>query len=387
MTAFAPLLVGLALLVQGQQPATRPASGPATRPAPPQNRQQDQDPETPQAIRASILREIEQLKATLPIAAPASAAELLSARLMNGFLLVELRQAPEQSPILVPFKDRPDAVARITIARPPRAIPEAESPPTQRFMLIYNSPGAADSDIAITRIDLFVGAPHGQLNMSMDRVWLDDRRVNVQLIQLPSGLEDQQRLAIHVSQFKSDDDEGIYASIQADNFVELARDEPEIYAEFVVPMLAELGLAGVLDSDLRDVALQAFLQELPVDDATQRRVRELVARLDSAEFADREAAQKQIQELGRPGATALAKIAAQGELTPEQVSRVRDLLSPYAKLTDEEIEARLKSPDFLRAAAALDGDEDLKAVARLARQRLESLGEGASTRPVQRQRS
>lgn len=368
--ASAILMMSLAGL-QATQPAAQPTG---------QQQQREDDEETPEAARQEMLRDIEESKRRFPVAQPAALRDLLSARLMQGFLVVELKQEPEEWPVVVPIEGQDSAMARISISRKPRDASDAESPATQRFTLILDNVGKQGSQIVLSKVHVFAGPLFAQLNMSMDRMYLDGTQTSVQVIQLLAGTPDQPPLALHLSRNRAGAEEpDLNAMIPADSFVELSRIEPELFEEFVRPMLAELGLAGLFEYTVRDMALQAFLRELPVTADTAGQVDQLLTRLDDADFAQREAAQSELEKLGRPAATALARLRDERELSPEQSTRTHALLVKYEKAQPELIEARLNDREFLQSVAALQGEADDAALAELAGQRLAVLEKGAAT--------
>jgi hypothetical protein len=205
----------------------------------------------------------------------------------------------------------------------------------------------------------------------------------VTLIQLPSGLEHEVRVRLHIQKEGGPDEEDLYERVEAESFQELSRREPELFNAFVRPMLSEIGLEGVVGGDLRKVATQLFLAELPVEAGLQEKIEGLLAQLDSAEFEVRETAQRELEAMGRPAATALSKLAGEKQLSMEQMARVENILAPFRVLTDEEAKARRDDVEFLREAAALAGNAEDQALAQLAAARLKQLGGEAApaTRP------
>lgn len=382
MSPLTPLLIAFASLgsLAQQQPATQPAPPPVNqRPAP------DEDDESPEAQRRETLEEIAELKSKLPVVAPGKLSDLLSARITEGFLLIELKQAPEQWPFLLPLEGQANAVARVTIVQRPRALSEQDSPPTVRFSITLDRAGEPGSKEVLTKVELTVGGLLGQLNMTMNRVWTDGTSINITLIQLLAGAEDQPGMRLLISRTTNPQEPDLYAKIEAETFVELAHNEPELFEEYVRPMLVELGISSVLDTNIRDVAMQAFLRDLPIDDATRAAVDKLLVQLDAADFAQREAAQAELLKLGRPAATALANLLEGEELSPEQITRARTVMLAFEKVDPRHVEEKLQDPAFLRTIAQLQGEPDDEALARLAQQRLEKLGAtGPSTAPGQR---
>src|SRR5690606_37376496 len=116
----------------------------------------------------------------------------------------------------------------------------------------------------------------------------------------------QNGVRLHISRRNDQDpSKDEYAAVEARNFQQLARREPELFEAYVRPMFEELGLGDALEGDLEKVATQVFLAELPVEDSVRQKVEALVAQLDARDFAARDAAQRELEEIGRPAATAL----------------------------------------------------------------------------------
>lgn len=374
-----PAFIALA----GQQATTQPANvPPATQPT---TRQEAPPAEPTSAEEGRKVAEmwIQSILASRPQAEPGRLADLLAARLENGFLLVELKAVPERWPLVMPLSDRPGSVVELAPIRRQRMMAEEESPANTRFRMFVHHLGKPGDETFSTDVELYSGPLVGQLNLSMVQSRVAGSQT-VTLIQLPSGLEQEVRLRLHIQKEGGEGEEDLYERVEAESFQELSRREPELFNAFVRPMLLEIGLEAVVGGDVRKVATQLFLPELPVEAGVQEKVAELAAQLDSPEFEVREQAQRELEAMGRPAATALSKLAGEKQLSMEQMSRVENILAPFRVLTDEEARARRDNVEFLREAAALAGSPEDEALAQLAAARLKELGAESppATRPA-----
>src|SRR5688572_5769128 len=243
MSFLLPLIAGVAL-VAGQQ-ATRPADQPATRPASRPQAVPDDSPATAEEGRLLAEQHNRLLLEGSRLVESGRLGELLGARLEKDFLLIELKAEPAQWPLALTLEDVPGAVAELAPIPRPRPIPEEDSPGASRFRLFLHRPGEPGEKDYATHVELYCGPLIGQMNLSMVRERVGGS-LNVQLIQLPAGLEDEPGIRLHVALENYEDPAGdIDTSARAANFQELARKEPELFERYVRPMLAELKIANV----------------------------------------------------------------------------------------------------------------------------------------------
>src|SRR5690606_37062931 len=235
--------------------AAQPVTRPSTQPAGGGQRMDRGEPglhqqaQTPEEMRREALAELEEMAADAP-AEPVRLADLLQSRLVEGFLVLELKSEPEAWPVVLRLAGTDRAIAELRPVRRPRALPEEESPQTSRFTLILHKVGEEGSEEVVTNLHLFAGPLAGQLNMAMDRE-LTDGALNVTLIQLlPWAEEEPNAIRLHVSRRdERDPSRNTYAAVEARTLMQLARREPELFETYVRPMLEELGLSAALDGD------------------------------------------------------------------------------------------------------------------------------------------
>ena len=213
-----------------------------------------------------------------------------------------------------------------------------------------------------------------RLQQAVERV---DGSLNVFLFQRsPEPADDGPAVSLRVNFDPADPaaaaDETGPLLVEAASVAELRRRDRAAFDRYVLPMFRDLGLRNLVDAETRASATQLFLAKLPADDATREAARAAVARLGSPVYAERRAAQAELETLGRPGATALLTIDP-AALTAEQRSRVGQAVDAYRPLSPDRAAALLDDPAFLRDVADLSGEPDDDALAELARQRLAEL--------------
>ena len=371
------LLVSLALLQPATAPAATQPTAPATQPA--------------EAVLEAARREQRELHARSDAKAewlrgePIVLSEAFGATVQDGFLVIGTRLEADGQTVVRPLAgDDSGATVLIRVgnvrdAAEPAAdpLPDDATLTTPLLTVQIRRYGTADDGDVIVLTEYGANSGPGQLNFARTRAGVGERMMeSTQLIQFPPPYNDQGPfLRLYVNRHDAaDPDNDVNLKIEAASFEALRRREPEVFDRYVRPMLADAGLTDALDGPTRDEATQAFLGELSVDEATRRRVQELVKQLDASEYAQRAEAQAALESLGRPGATALAELAATAELSPEQTSRVASVLSPYRPLSGDEVAARLADAEFLRGVARLQGGPDDAALRDLAKRRLDELG-------------
>ncbi len=370
------LLLTLMLAGLGLQSTTRSTDPPPTRPA----AVEEAEPAA-EEVRRQAEEEIREILAQQTASEPGVLSDLLDARMEDGFLIVELKEEPLRWPVIMPLSDRRRSVVQISELRRPRLLTEEESPARSRFRMVVNHLGEPNAEVYATNVELYTGAPVGHMNLHLTRAWAGGS-INVTLVQLPAGLEAEEAVKLHIVVDRAGDGDDTYELVTAQSFADLSRRHPERFEEYVRPILAELGLEAVLSGNVRKVATQIFLADLPVEPELLQKVQGLLRQLDDADFARRDEAQEALEALGRPGATALLQLSRDAELSLEQSARVSNILAAHRPLAAEELASRLEDRQFLQQVAALEGEPEAEALAKLARARLQELGDAPATRPA-----
>ena len=169
--------------------------------------------------------------------------------------------------------------------------------------------------------------------------------------------------------------EPVNVDLVGESIADVRRADPEAFDQYVVPMFKKLGLGGVVDSQIRAMAEQLFLDALPVDDATREAAMSLISELNDPNFMKRRQAQGALVELGRPAATVAAGLDWDG-LSSEQQAQLSLLLDRYRTLSPEEADKLMKDREFLKSVTQLSGDDEAENLAAAARKALAALSTG-----------
>lgn len=157
-------------------------------------------------------------------------------------------------------------------------------------------------------------------------------------------------------------------NLSAANVVELRRLYPQETSQYLQPIFRDLGQdAAIFAADTR-AAWQVFAPSITPDDATMRRIEEIVASFDSDDFQTREDAQRLLEQLGQTAAVTLAHFDRDG-LSNEQNSRIDTFLAPYRPLSDEAAAQLRASPNFM-LDCLINEDPEIRKLALESLQRL-----------------
>ena len=321
---------------------------------------------------------------------PARLEDLVQATVRNGFLVVTTPLPADGKMTVRPVVGPGGGFVWLAVglpnglpngpAQPAAGAADADggAGPTPFVNLSYRRAGGPDADDVVTYCEFTANREEGQLDMVRNRAGVDERRSErVTLLQFPpTGDVALAPVRLFVDVDDADRPErNVKRSATAENLADLSRREPELFDEFVRPMLADFGFAAVLDGRTRAEATQAFFDELPRPDAaTTANVSALLKQLDAPDYAARNAAQERLEAMGVPAALALAAVP-RPSLSPEQASRVASVLSAYRPLPPEQAAALRDEPAFLRNVLKLDGQPQDAALRDLAQRRLDALGQ------------
>ncbi len=352
--------IALALLTasaQSTQPATRPTTHPATRPA---ERQASIDELLAEA------REFEafKLRGTEELPADVTPEEAVMLRVIDGLLVAEFKLPPQYGNYRLPVAE--GRAARMTV----RAFRDGDEPAI-RFVDIERPLVGDDHELETSETALISGFTALGIDVARSAIQLArhvdsvDGHLDVTLTQRPPvGDEVLPYISLRAGFTPADaegSDDSIDLLIETNSFADLRRDHREAFDRYVLPALDDLGLATALDADTRQTAIQVFLAELPVEEGVEAQVTTLLAQLDSDKFAERAAAQRELETLGQPAATVLARMLtaeAAEHFTGEQAARVQAFLATFRTIDAESL-ARLRgNREFLENVAALTGAKD-----------------------------
>lgn len=150
----------------------------------------------------------------------------------------------------------------------------------------------------------------------------------------------------------------------APTFAELLRRFPHESAEHLGPVFRDFRQeVEIFGADAR-MAWQVLSDRLPRDPAVVPRVERLVAQLDANDYRDREAAVRNLRDIGGPAALVLGDLP-RDRYSAEQNSRIDTLLAAYRPLTEVAAAERRNDPEFLLSCVAYSDDAAIRTGAAL----------------------
>ncbi|HZZ44974.1 MAG TPA: hypothetical protein VFE58_18705 [Tepidisphaeraceae bacterium] len=193
----------------------------------------------------------------------------------------------------------------------------------------------------------------GESSCSVDLIDTEDRLND-------AGGKDDAQISFHVQASDTDGNETHKIELTATDLRTLQRKYPAEVNEFVRPILRELDAESLLQVDPK-LAWEIFAPDShPAKELTET-VNALLPKLDATDFAQREQSAESLKKLGPPAAVVLFQLD-RNKLTPEQNSRIDDILTDYPQLKPEQLQHMAQDPSFL--LNAMDSDElDLRRVA------------------------
>ncbi|MEM1011052.1 MAG: hypothetical protein AAGI46_02385 [Planctomycetota bacterium] len=274
----------------------------------------------------------------------------LQAELLDGFAYVE---PPESSwPVVV----LPGGIARYTRLPGPR---EGAFAGFQLFL-----PKAAESEQAVLDggqpiiefVRLTVGPDAGDtLHLSSDRE-SPAGMLTVEVIQLsPTVFPDEPGVRFYVTG-RLDDGTRVRERHEASSLAALRREHREAFDKFATPLFERLGLAEVLEAELRETAMDVLLTDLPIDGKTKAAVDEAIKGLDADAWPDRQRAADRLATLGPSAIAELARRLQTSNATrsAEAEGQMRRLVDSARVLHPAEAERLRSDRAFLRQVAELD---------------------------------
>lgn len=313
----------------------------------------DAPPARPEAIFSfrldpggiAVLSPQPALEHTVRMAVPARAAAIApgaAPQFANGFAQLTLERNPADG------SDAPPGVAPGAASGTASDAHITSQPPAQ-LRYIYSR--WDDAKQVGYRTEILWHFELGQLQVISDTDHAGYTE-NVSLIQAPRILADpggDNDEALRLTVRRMDEATGettLDLKCAAPNFAALRRRYPSEVATYLRPVFAELGNESPLFSADERAAWQVLGAAAPVDPALSARLGGVIARLDADGFADREAAQKELESLGQPGAVAVRQLDRK-TLSLQQNSDLETFLGPYSPLTPDEVRDLSARPEFL----------------------------------------
>jgi hypothetical protein len=323
-----PLLVALCLFPGIPLTADAPAADDGERPA------------TLEQLKAERENTARQEAALLPTLGTFTAQQVIRFELEEGFLILKTGLPDTTGQSRIEIEGLP-GVTTVHVQRRPE-----EFGPDVPFVFHLIHQDFSSPDLIQVQSSVFYSP--AALNAARD-VESPSEIVSTQLIQslsLPPGLpgtEDPIRLYVR----RHDDSGENTVDLRADarSFEQLHRQHPRVVAQYLQPLLRDLGQGHLFAVDSR-VAWQVFPELFQPDDELQRQVEQIVLRLDDEDFQQREQASEALEQLGQTGALMLMTIDRRG-LSAEQNARIEAFLEEYRPLEPEEARQYREDSSFL----------------------------------------
>src|SRR5205823_5273297 len=122
----------------------------------------------------------------------------------------------------------------------------------------------------------------------------------------------------------------------------LVREHPQEVERYLRPLLHDLGQDAQFAPDPL-IAWQVFATQWAADPAVAAKVKALLPELNASDFRRRDAAQQELEALGKAGATAITRLDRRA-LSPEQNVRLDRVLAPFNQLSAKEAARRRSDP-------------------------------------------
>jgi hypothetical protein len=273
--------------------------------------------------------------ATLPILNADRPTDVISLEVKDDFLLARTKlPAAEQAVARAP------GLPGLTRVRIVRDLIDPNRPPMEQFNfdnVDYTVPGIVALHTAVTQTP-------GKLTVTQDRERLDDEVHSIQLIQSTGEIgEGEKRIMLYVQITAAPE---VKKQLGADNIIELRRKYPNETATYLDPIFRTLRMGGLLSRVDPRLAWQVFADAFVPSEKLKSDVKNVLAKLDADSFQDREAASRELAQLGQPAALTLMKMD-RNRLTEEQRTRVDAFLSQFRTVPPEQAERYRRDTDFL----------------------------------------
>lgn len=362
------VLLSASLALQDAPGARRGEEAPATRPA-----------TTVPAIPLDDLRrhneaDVRKSAAEIPEMPPRAIERLIALRLDDRGLIEA-----------VPVVGETDGVKRLD---PP--------PPIGGLVNVNASPGSPDGSrppfIDFQHVDFAPPEPGGVMHALqvfsrgdyLQISWDDTavaRSSRVQYIQAPQMSDDpQQNVRLYYDLFDAVTDDHLdHKQLSAASFPDLLRLHRDDTVRLLIAPLRRRGLHATLLATPPALAWQVLGDRMTAPPELARTVAELIARLDSERFADREAAAKRLREMGAPAVVVLRKIDRSG-FSEEQRQAIETIVAQYARLPEQQATGLDADPLFLIGCLYADTPDLWPAAAELLQKAVgETAALGATT--------
>lgn len=324
-------------------------------------------PQSLQSLQRSEQQDMERRTAEYPQLAPIALRDALIFRMENNALAVFTRLPPTVSMSRVKVDGLP-GLCVTDVHGAPSPEPSAPYSPTVLLFMYYDfsKPGSitAALTVQVTPMNMQVSqdieTPTGiqQVSLIQNFPGLGDSeppvRLRVSIHDKPGGEAVDPATTAPVTQpeaaIPAAENVEVSAALNiertAPDFVTLRRRFPAEMARYVEPIFRELHADTVIFGADRKLALQVFASDAQPDPQLIARVKQIVTRLDSDDFREREAGAADLKRLDERAVTALTRLD-RGALSPEQNSRIDSFLSACKPVSDDDARRLRDDVDFL----------------------------------------
>ena len=335
------------------EPTSHPTSEPTSQPSP------EEVQTAIAAFRADTLKKVVEELATLRFLPPAALKDVFQFRAEPTGLVVVTRLLETDGDVTFPVTDFP-GYARLGLTGKPNA--ELATPAS--FKLILHR--FDDPSVTYSQTEVWTNSLISQFQLTHTAESLH-HTYSVQLIQSPrilgelnSAPDEALRLLVRNVDLDSGD-ATLDVRIAAPDLQSLRRKYPRETSQYLRPILDDMEQLSPLFSADERAAWQVLGSAPELSLAATQRLADVLTRLESDKFSDRQKAQRDLKALGQQAALALRSLDRTA-LTPNQNAEIDAFLSSYSPLNPEETQRLALSPDFLLDCMELP-DPTLRAAA------------------------
>jgi hypothetical protein len=273
--------------------------------------------------------------ATLPILTADSPADVVQVFVHDNDLVLTSKLAPTEQAVV-----RAPGLGGLTTVRITHDQRDPTMPPVDTFNLDnvdYTVPG-------IVAIHTSINQSPGKLTLSQDHDRIDDQLHSVQLIQTTGEIgEGDHRVMLYVQVTVPPE---VNKKLAADSIVDLRRRYPAETQTYLEPIFRTLRQEGFLSQVDPRLAWQVFAEAFVPSPKLQSDLKTVLAKLDSDDYQERQAASRTLNDLGQPAALALMRVDRKS-LSDEQRGRVDAFVAKFRTVQPEEAERLRNDRDFL----------------------------------------
>lgn len=325
------------------EPATQPTTGPATRP-------------TLEMERAEWHGMVKDEQAEMPRLADMPKAKLLTIELDGGHLHVKPQLQPTEGMSKFTLTDWPGYA-------------NAMVGPAESLTFNFIHTDLAWRDAVVMRTTVMTNPDY--LQIARDIGWQgDERMLSVQLIQSRQFADEDGnpiRLLIQYNEI-GDENEGGKSpvnqnrAIPAPSFEQLRLAHPSEVRAYLLPILRDLGAAGLVKSTDPKAVWQVLGGSIASDPKIQEKIDALLKQIATGDFKTRMAAEDTLLNLGPEAAATIARMDL-SKLDPDTRVSAESAIKQWQSLPAAQVKQMAGDVNFLIDAAELDADPRLTTIA------------------------